>query len=296
MHILVSDFYKQKFGTKVYKLSIDAGCTCPTRDGTLGTGGCIFCSASGSGDFTPSRQLSIPQQIEEAKKLVDSKFSRKKNVQKKYIAYFQNFTNTYGNHDRLKSLYQEAVNCQDVVGISIATRPDCLDDDILQFIASLTKQTFVQLELGFQTATEETAKYVRRGFTNSVYDEAVRRVHQASPYIHVVTHVIFGLPGDTPELMLNSVKHALTVGTDGLKLTVLYVLQGTDLEKDYVSGKFKVLEMEEYVALVRQALKIIPENIIIHRLTGDPPKKLLVAPQWTTDKKRVLNVMKDLLD
>lgn len=296
MHTSVSDYYKQLFGTKVYKLSIDAGCTCPTRDGTLGTGGCIFCSANGSGDFTPSRQLSISQQIEQAKKLVDAKFSRKKNVPKKYIAYFQNFTNTYGDHERLKSLYQEAIDCQDVVGISIATRPDCLDDDILQFIALLSKKTFVQLELGFQTATEETAKYVRRGFTNSVYDAAVRRAHNASPSIHVVTHVIFGLPGDTPELMLNSVKHALTAGTDGLKLTVLYVLKGTDLEKDFAAGKFNVLEMEEYVALVEQALKIIPENIVIHRLTGDPPKSLLAAPQWTTDKKRVLNVMKDLLD
>lgn len=290
-HISVSAFYKATFGTKVYKISLDGGCTCPTRDGTLGTGGCIFCSANGSGDFVPSKFSSIPQQIEKAKELVS-----KKGGEKKYIAYFQNFTNTYGDLNRLQQQWHSALASTDVVGIAIGTRPDCLSDECLEILAQMAEKTFVQLELGFQTFKEESIKYIRRGFENQVYCDAVARLHQASPKIHVVTHVIFGLPGETSEEMMDSVKFAIKAGTDGIKIMNLYVLQGTDLAKDYAEGKFKVLEMEEYVNLLKQALSLVPQNIILHRLNGDPPKSQLIAPKWVEDKKKVLNTINNILE
>lgn len=281
----VNEFYKDKFGCKVYKIAIDAGCTCPTRDGTKGTKGCIFCSANGSGDFVPSKNLSISEQIKQAKEIIQKKV--KKEI--KYIAYFQNFTNTYGDEKILVQKYNEAINCENVCGISIATRPDCISPSILKEIASLCQKTFVTIELGLQTSKEESADYIRRGFLNAEYLDAVRRIHQADSRIHVVTHLIFGLPGENHDDMMNSVNFCLSAKTDGIKFTVLYVLKGTDLEKDYQSGKFNVLEMDEYFALIKSALKLIPQEIVIHRLTGDGPKKLLLAPMWTANKKIVLN-------
>lgn len=283
----VGEFYKEKFGSKVYKIAIDAGCTCPTRDGTKGNKGCIFCSANGSGDFVPSKKLSISEQIKQAKEIIQKKV--KKEI--KYIAYFQNFTNTYGDEKLLVEKYNEAINCENVCGISIATRPDCISSSILKEIAALCKKTFVTIELGFQTSKEESADYIRRGFSNQEYLEAVRRIHQADSRIHVVTHLIFGLPGETHDDMMNSVKFCLNAKTDGIKFTVLYVLKGTDLEKDYQAGKFDVLEMDEYFALLKSALQLIPPKIVIHRLTGDGPKKLLIAPMWTANKKNVLNAI-----
>ena len=283
----VGEFYKEKFGSKVYKIAIDAGCTCPTRDGTKGNKGCIFCSANGSGDFVPSKKLSISEQIKQAKEIIQKKV--KKEI--KYIAYFQNFTNTYGDEKLLVKKYNEAINCENVCGISIATRPDCISSSILKEIAALCKKTFVTIELGFQTSNEKSADYIRRGFSNQEYLEAVRRIHQADSRIHVVTHLIFGLPCETHDDMMNSVKFCLNAKTDGLKFTVLYVLKGTDLEKDYQAGKFDVLEMDEYFALLKSALELIPPKIVIHRLTGDGPKKLLIAPMWTANKKNVLNAI-----
>ena len=283
----VGEFYKEKFGSKVYKIAIDAGCTCPTRDGTKGNKGCIFCSANGSGDFVPSKKLSISEQIKQAKEIIQKKV--KKEI--KYIAYFQNFTNTYGDEKLLVQKYNEAINCENVCGISIATRPDCISSSILKEIAALCKKTFVTIELGFQTSNEKSADYIRRGFSNQEYLEAVRRIHQADSRIHVVTHLIFGLPCETHDDMMNSVKFCLNAKTDGLKFTVLYVLKGTDLEKDYQAGKFDVLEMDEYFALLKSALELIPPKIVIHRLTGDGPKKLLIAPMWTANKKNVLNAI-----
>ena len=287
----VGEFYKEKFGSKVYKIAIDAGCTCPTRDGTKGNKGCIFCSANGSGDFVPSKKLSISEQIKQAKEIIQKKV--KKEI--KYIAYFQNFTNTYGDEKLLVQKYNEAINCENVCGISIATRPDCISSSILKEIAALCKKTFVTIELGFQTSNEKSADYIRRGFSNQEYLEAVRRIHQADSRIHVVTHLIFGLPGENHDDMMNSVKFCLNAKTDGIKFTVLYVLIGTDLEKDYQAGKFDVLEMDEYFALLKSALELIPPKIVIHRLTGDGPKKLLIVPMWTANKKNVLNAINNTI-
>lgn len=287
----VGEFYKEKFGSKVYKIAIDAGCTCPTRDGTKGNKGCIFCSANGSGDFVPSKKLSISEQIKQAKEIIQKKV--KKEI--KYIAYFQNFTNTYGDEKLLVQKYNEAINCENVCGISIATRPDCISSSILKEIAALCKKTFVTIELGFQTSKEESANYIRRGFSNQEYLEAVKRIHQADSRIHVVTHLIFGLPGENHDDMMNSVKLCLNAKTDGIKFTVLYVLKGTDLEKDYQAGKFDILEMDEYFALLKSALELIPPKIVIHRLTGDGPKKLLIAPIWTANKKNVLNAINNTI-
>lgn len=285
--ITVSDFYKKIFGSKVYKISIDAGCTCPNRDGTLGFGGCIFCSQSGSGDFAADRNKSVIEQIQNAKKLVEKKCSSKK-----YIAYFQNFTNTYGNLDLLFEKWDQALQDSQVCGIAIATRPDCLGEKVISRLAQLSQKTYLQVELGLQTTNSKTARYIRRGFENQVYARAVEQLHAASKKIHVVTHVIFGLPGETDEDMLETVKYVNGCGSDGIKMTVLYVLKGTDLEKDYLRGKFKVLEKNDYLRILEKALLYINQNnnkMVIHRFTGDPPKKILIAPLWTTDKKMVLN-------
>ncbi len=298
--ISVSDYYKSLFGQKVYKIALDAGCTCPNRDGTLGYGGCIFCNQSGSGDFIPERNLPIERQIENAKTIVNSKFSRKaargETVNKKYIVYFQNFTNTYGDQDRLCSLFKKAASFPDIVGIAIGTRPDCLSEKMLSFLGELSRKTFMQVELGFQTANEKTAQYCRRGFTNNIYIDAVNRLHKASEgRIHVVTHIIFGLPGDSADDMMATVKTAVNSRTDGIKITVLYVVEGTDLATEYRAGKLKILEKDEYFELLQKAVKQLPENMVIHRLTGDPPKRILIAPEWTANKRQVMNEIRNII-
>jgi len=293
----VSSFYKLIFGQKVYKISLDGGCTCPNRDGTLGTGGCIFCSALGSGDFVPSKTLSISEQIEKAKLLVESKLS--KNVSKseqKYIAYFQNFTNTYGNASTLLRNWKEALSAPQIVGLAIGTRPDCLGEEILKNLSSLADKTFLQIELGLQTTNEKTAKYIRRGFLNECYFEAVQKLKKANPKIHIVTHVIFGLPGDSENDMLKTVKDVISAKSDGIKITSLYILKNTDLANDYNNKKFSPLEINQYFDLIEKAIKIIPSNMVVHRLTGDPPKKLLIEPKWATNKKLTMNLAKKLLE
>ena len=287
MYTSVSQYYRQRFGCKIYKLSIDAGFTCPNRDGTLGTGGCIFCSGSGSGDFA-ARGGSIAAQLEAAKEKV-----RHKNKGGKYIAYFQAFTNTYGPVSHLETLYREALQPEDVVGISIATRPDCLSDEVIGLLQRLSKENYVCVELGLQTVHEETAAYIRRGYKTAVYDDAVRRLKAAG--IEVVTHIILGLPGETGEMMLETTRHAVHAGTDGIKFQLLHVLQGTDLAADYLAGKFQCLSMEEYGQILKECLSILPPSIVVHRITGDGAKRDLIAPLWSADKKRVLNYLNKIL-
>ena len=291
----VSAFYKSIFGKKVYKISLDAGCTCPNRDGTIGTGGCIFCSNSGSGDFVPSKNLSITKQIEEAKKLVENKMKNQSENQNEYIAYFQNFTNTYGNISKLTEKWNEALSCSQIVGLALGTRPDCLSDEVLQVLSQLADKAFLQVELGFQTSNETSSKYIRRGFSNKIYFDAVKKIKNANPKIHIVTHVIFGLPGETEVDMLQTVKDVVNAKSDGIKITSLYILKDTDLATDYFNNKFEPIKMDEYFNLIEKALQIIPKNMVIHRLTGDPPKSLLIEPTWTTDKKRTLNIVNNLL-
>lgn len=283
----LNQYLKDKFGCKVYKIAIDGGFTCPNRDGTIDTRGCIFCSKGGSGDFAESRALSITEQIEKGKERVS-----KKTKDGKYIAYFQAFTNTYAPVDRLRKLYTEAINHPDIVAISIGTRPDCLGDDVLELLSELNQIKPIFVELGLQTIHEETAKYIRRGYTLDVYDKAVEELHKIG--INVVTHIIIGLPNETTEQILETVKYVCNV-TDGIKLQLLHIIKDTDLAKDYEKGLFPVLSLEEYAEIIRKCVEIIPENVVIHRLTGDGAKKDLIAPLWSADKKKVLNTINKTL-
>lgn len=279
----LNQYLKNRFGTKVYKIALDGGFTCPNRDGTLGTRGCIFCSKGGSGDFAENRELSIYDQIEQGKRKVAGKIK-----DGKYIAYFQAFTNTYASVDRLESLYMQAIEHEDIVALSIGTRPDCLDDNVIELLERLNKIKPIFVELGLQTIHENTAKYIRRGYELSVYDDAVRRLHKAG--LNVVTHLIIGLPNETKDDMLKSVEYVCNV-TDGIKLQLLHILKGTDLEAQYNAGKIKVLTLDEYCDIICDCIKIIPKNVVVHRLTGDGAKKDLIAPLWSADKKNVLNTL-----
>lgn len=279
----LNSYLKEKFGCKVYKISLDCGFTCPNRDGTLGYGGCIFCSEGGSGDFAESRTLGVTEQIESGKEKVKNKIKSGK-----YIAYFQAFTNTYADVNTLEKIFSEAINHPDIVALSVATRPDCLEQEKVELLSRLNKIKPIFVELGLQTINEKTAKYIRRGYTLDVYDDAVKRLHEQG--INVVTHIIIGLPNETKEDMLSSVKYVCNV-TDGIKLQLLHILKGTDLAKDYFEHKFEVLSLEEYTDIIAECVKIIPENIVIHRLTGDGAKKDLIAPLWSADKKKVLNTI-----
>lgn len=298
-YLSVNEYYKKTFGHKVYKLSLDAGCTCPTRDGTKSYGGCIFCSASGSGEFSSDKNLSITEQIEKAKLLVQNKIKNENLSSANYIAYFQNFTNTYGDENSLIQKYTEALNNPSIAGISIATRPDCLPQSILKKINELSKTEFpvplkkqqkhFSIELGLQTSCQKSVEYINRRYQNEEYTDAVLRIKKINPDIHIVTHIIFGLPGETEEDMLNSVKFAVNAKTDGIKIQVLNVLKGTRLEDEYLKTKFHIMQSDEYFELVKKALKIIPPETVIHRLTGDGAKRLLIEPKWVSDKKFVLN-------
>lgn len=280
-------YLRERFGCKVYKISINGGFTCPNRDGTLGTRGCIFCSAGGSGDFAESPELSITQQIEKGKERVKNKIKSGK-----YIAYFQAFTNTYAPVEKLRKKFTQAINHPDIVMLSVATRPDCLPEEVIELLKELNDIKPVCVELGLQTIHEKSAEYIRRGYKLECYDNAVKRLKSAG--LEVVCHIILGLPGETKRDMLESVDYACKSGIDGIKLQLLHVLKGTDLAKDYENGKFKVLTMDEYLDILKSCLDIIPKNIVIHRLTGDGAKKDLIAPLWSADKKRVLNAVSRL--
>ncbi|MCI8508293.1 MAG: TIGR01212 family radical SAM protein [Lachnospiraceae bacterium] len=277
-------YLQDTFGAKVYKIALDGGFTCPNRDGTLDTRGCIFCSGAGSGEFAGKRTDSITNQIEKGKERLQNKIK-----DGRYIAYFQAFTNTYAPVKRLRELYEEAVSHPDIAVLSIATRPDCLSEDVISLIEEMNRIKPVWVELGLQTIHEKSAEYIRRGYPLSVYDEAVKKLKDIS--VQVITHVILGLPGESPQEMMETVSYVGNSGADGIKLQLLHVIKGTDLEKDYERGKFRVLEMEEYVHLVADCLALLPENMVIHRMTGDGDKRTLVAPLWSMDKKRVLNAL-----
>ena len=284
----LNSYLKEKFHTKVYKVSLDAGFTCPNRDGTLDTRGCIFCSKGGSGDFAESRNLSITEQIEKGKQRVNNKIK-----DGKYIAYFQAFTNTYAPVDVLKQKYYEALSHPDVVALSIATRPDCINRETINLLDKINQVKPVFIELGLQTSNEKTAKYIRRGYKNEIYEKAVFALHKIN--INVVTHIILGLPDENEDDMLNSVIYACKF-TDGIKLQLLHILKGTDLADEYYSKKFEVMTLNEYADLIAKCIKIIPNNIVIHRLTGDGAKKDLIAPMWSADKKKVLNTINKRLN
>lgn len=287
-YLSFNKYLKDKFGQKVYKINLDGGFTCPNRDGKTGTRGCIFCSKGGSGDFAESREMSITEQIESGKKKVEKKIKSGK-----YIAYFQAFTNTYAPVEMLRQKYEEAINHSDIVALSIATRPDCLGDDVLRLLDEMNKIKPVFVELGLQTIHQKSAKYIRRGYDLSVYDKAVRDLKKIG--VNVVVHVILGLPNESENDMLETVKYVCESGANGIKLQLLHVIDGTDLAKDYEKGLFKTLEFDEYVNLIVKCVKIIPKDIVIHRLTGDGAKKDLIAPLWSADKKRVLNAINKAL-
>lgn len=270
------------FGEKVYKIAIDGGFTCPNRDGKIDTRGCVFCSGAGSGDFAGSRAMSITEQIEKGKALVADKYKGNK-----YIAYFQAFTNTYATVDRLRKIYEEAINHPDVVAISIGTRPDCLPDEVLDLLSELNQIKPVWVELGLQTIHQDTAKYIRRGYDLPVYDRAISCLNIRK--INTIVHIILGLPGENKQKMLETVDYVVKSGAKGIKLQLLHILKGTDLAKDYKEGRFQVLSLEEYIDILIDALKRIPKNVVIHRLTGDGDKKILIAPEWSANKKLVLN-------
>ena len=287
MYRKLSDLYMEKFGCKVYKLSIDAGFTCPNRDGTLGHSGCIFCSADGGGEFA-EKGSSITAQLEQAKKRVESKCKSGK-----YMAYFQSFTNTYAPLEVLRQRYLEAIAPDYIVGLAIGTRPDCLPDETVALLKEINAIKPVCVELGLQTVHEASAAYIRRGYVNQVYFDAVRRLKAAG--IEVVTHIILGLPGETAEMMAETTAAAVDAGTDGVKFHLLHVLRGTDLEKDYREGKFSCLTLEEYGHCLQICLEKLPQRIVVHRISGDGAKRNLVAPQWSADKKRVLNYLNQIL-
>lgn len=283
MYRSLNDEMKEKFGQKVYKLALEGGFTCPNRDGTLGTRGCIFC-LGGSGDFAEKLCPSVTEQIEKAKSRVAHK-----NPSGKYIAYFQSFTNTYGPVEKMRTLFGEAISHPDVVGLSVGTRPDCLSEETVELLSNLNKIKPVWVELGLQTIHEKTAEYIRRGYHLSVFDDAVSRLKKAG--IYVVVHMIIGLPGETPEMIWETAEYIGKSGADGIKLQLLHVLEGTDLADDFAAGKFSVLEMEEYISVLEECIRRIPKEMTVHRLTGDGNKRCLVAPLWSADKKRVLNAI-----
>lgn len=283
-------YLKEQFGEKVYKLALDGGMTCPNRDGTLGTRGCIFCSEGGSGDFAEGVCGNIHDQVVRAKARISQKTDARK-----FIAYFQSYTNTYAPVSYLEDLFEDAIAEPDIVALSIGTRPDCLSDEVIDLLSKLNRQRPVWVELGLQTIHTKTSEYIRRGYELSVFEDALRRLHREN--IQVIVHVILGLPGETREDMLETVRYlAHDHRPDGIKLQLLHVLEGTDLADDYAAGKFQTMDMDEYFQILFECIEALPEDMVIHRLTGDGPKKILIAPKWTGDKKRVLNEMRRQMD
>lgn len=282
--ITVNEYCKKQFGEKLYKISLNGGMSCPNRDGKLDVRGCIFCSAGGSGDFAPDRSIPLDEQIEDAKRRVSSKYKGTH-----YIAYFQAYTNTYAPVEKLRALFMPVIKREDIAVLSIATRPDCLSDEVQDLLRELNDIKPVWVELGLQTIHEKTADYIRRGYSLPVYDKAIRDLEAIG--IHTITHLILGLPGETKEDMLQSVRYVSDCGSQGIKLQLLHVLKGTDLASDYEKGLFRTLLFDEYIDLLADCVRLLPKDMIVHRLTGDGPKNLLIAPMWSADKKRVMNAI-----
>lgn len=283
----LSDYLKQNYGMKLYKVALDAGRTCPNRDGTCGTRGCIFCSGNGSGDFAANRQCSVREQLAEAKTRIRQKLPT---GEVGYIAYFQAFTNTYGLVEELEPLFMEAIQDPEVQVLSVATRPDCLPDVILDMLERLNGIKPVWVELGLQTIHAETAEYIRRGYDLEVYDKAVAELKKRQ--IPVITHVILGLPGETKDDMLATVQYVGSTGTQGIKLQLLHVLEGTDLAQEYVDEQFEVLSLPDYIDILELCIRHLPKEMVIHRLTGDGPKRILMAPKWSGNKRMVMNTIR----
>lgn len=275
---------KRRFGEKVYRLTLNGGMTCPNRDGRIGYGGCIFCSGGGSGEFAADPSLSIRQQIEAAKKLLE-----KKRTARRYIAYFQAYTNTYAPVSYLETIFTEAISCPEIVLLSVATRPDCLEPPVVDLLARLNHRKPVWVELGLQTVHEDTASFLRRGYPLSTFEDAVQRLRAQD--IEVVTHVILGLPGEDKERMLKTIRYLNTQDIQGIKLQLLHILKGTDLAALYAQRPFRVFTMEEYVETVVSCVEHLRPEIVVHRLTGDGPKDLLIAPLWSRSKRHVLNTI-----
>ncbi len=280
----VNRYLRQTYNQKLYKLSLNGGFTCPNRDGTLETRGCIFCSEKGSGDFSESAFLPISEQIELGKKRLQNKYKNGK-----YIGYFQSFTNTYGTLTHLEDIYMQAVSHPDIQVLSIATRPDCITSDIIMLLKKINAIKPVWIELGLQTTNETSAEFIRRGYPLSVYDDCVYALHEAG--IPVITHVILGLPGETLDTLLETIAHINSLPVWGIKLQLLHILQGTDLATYYKEQPFPVLTLDEYCYWLSEAINTLREDIVIHRLTGDGPKSLLIEPKWSANKKNVLNTV-----
>lgn len=285
MYTTANKHYKQKFGCKVYKLSLDGGFTCPNRDGTISTGGCIFCSAQGSGEFA-ERGTDIIAQLEKAKQRVKQKIK-----DGKYIAYFQAFTSTYAPYDYLKKVFYQAITPNYIVGLNIATRPDCLPDSTIKLLKELNSIKPVTVELGLQTTDDSVAEYINRGYKTQVYKDAVERLKNAG--LEVITHIIIGLPEDDP---VATTRFAVCCGTDGLKFHLLHILKNTCLAQEYESGRVKALELEEYAEILKRCISVLPQGIVVHRITGDGAKKDLIAPLWSADKKKTLNFLNQYLN
>ncbi len=284
MYKTANAYYREKYGCKVYKLSLDGGFTCPNRDGTVAIGGCIFCSALGGGEFA-EHGTNIADQLKKAKKRVADKIK-----DGKYIAYFQSFTNTYAPVERLKKLFYEAIAPDDIVGLNIATRPDCLPDATIDLLQELNAIKPVTVELGLQTASDAVADYVNRGYKTVVYADAVSRLKKAG--IEVITHIIIGLPDDDP---IATTKYAVACGTDGVKFHLLHILKNTRLAKEYEAGRVQALTLEEYAAILKNCISVLSTETVVHRITGDGAKKDLIAPLWSADKKKTLNFLNQYL-
>ena len=289
MYRTLNQHYREKFGCKVYKLSLDGGFTCPNRDGTVGTGGCIFCSAYGGGEFAEGGAGSVAEQLQRAKARVQAKAGNGK-----YIAYFQSFSGTYAPVERLERLYLDAMAPDDIVGLSIGTRPDCLSDEVVALLARLNRIKPISVELGLQTIHPDSVRYIRRGYGNQVYQSAIKRLKAAG--IEVVTHIIIGLPGENADMAAQTTRFAIDNGTDGVKFHLLHVLRGTDLEQDYLAGRFDCLSLEEYAQALQICLAELPPQVVVHRITGDGAKRDLVAPLWSANKKAVLNYLNRFLN
>lgn len=286
----LNQFLREKFGCKTFKISLDGGFTCPNRDGKVGKGGCTFCSARGSGDYAGERLLSIGDQFDNIKEIMSKKWK-----DGKYIAYFQAYTNTYAPIDELRKKYEEAISKEGVVALSIATRPDCINDEVLDLIAEMNTKLYTWVELGLQTIHEDSAANFNRGYTLDVFDKAMEGLK--SKGIDTVVHCIYGLPGETKEQMLETVDYIARSGAKGIKFHLLHLMKNTRMVKDYEEGRLKFLSQDEYVDLVCEGISRIPQDIIVHRLTGDAPRSMLIGPMWSLKKWEVLNAIdKTLVD
>ena len=283
----LSDYCKEKFGTKVYRLALSSGATCPNRDGKVGVGGCSFCSEKGSGEFAID-VMDLDLQIERAKALISKKFPNSINAaDRKYIAYFQSFSNTYGDTKRLIGLFERAINKDEVVALSIATRPDCFSEEMLNSLERLNKIKPVWIELGLQTINENTARAFNRGYTLDVFEKTYDELKKRN--FEVIVHMILGLPGESEDDMYATVKYLSKKHIEGIKIHGLHILKGTRLAGEYEKHPFKIMSLEEYTRVLINCLKLLPKDTVVHRMTGDGDKKILIEPQWSADKKRVLN-------